>query len=107
MRRWEAPLFTLRPQLGNEADVLHAVVASVLDDAPAAAARQGGAATRELAPTMATSNPTPSSTNLLFEIDRAAQEVGVHDAHVRRPAVHGDAVCSAASPRPSKAPCLV
>ena len=86
--RWDSPLFTLRPLLGDAhvAEILAAVARAVAHEpaqpssAAAAAAEQGpgcsgGAAPRGLAPTVATTSPALSATNLLHEVDQATQDI--------------------------------
>ena len=86
--RWDSPLFTLRPLLGDShvAEVLAEVARAVAHEpaqpsraAAAAAAEQGpgcsAAASRGLAPTVATTSPALSATNLLHEVDKATQDI--------------------------------
>lgn len=82
--RWDAPLFTVSPALG-EAHIREqaaAVAAAATESAAtaAAAAVAAGAAVvattgRALQPTCSTTTTGPTATNLLHEIDKAAQSV--------------------------------
>uniref|UniRef100_A0A7S0YTM1 Uncharacterized protein n=1 Tax=Polytomella parva TaxID=51329 RepID=A0A7S0YTM1_9CHLO len=78
--RWDAPLFTIRPGSEHEDESFEAIVAAITRPDTV----QGPAA-KELKPTLATQNPSLSGTNLLFEIDSAAQEVvvAVQDAQTQ------------------------
>ncbi|KAK9819699.1 hypothetical protein WJX72_001375 [[Myrmecia] bisecta] len=70
--RWDAPLFTLHPGGGSLEAELEQVVAAITEE-PSAAPKAG--ISRELKPTSATTNPALSATNLLYEIDKASQDV--------------------------------
>ncbi len=96
-RRWDAPLFTVSPTAGDEgveaqaAAVVAAATAGAAAAAAAAAgagaAATGGAAGRALAPARATDAPAQAATNLLHELDAAAQ--GVVDAVMAAQAAAG------------------
>eukprot|EP00890_Picochlorum_soloecismus_P000375 jgi/Picsp_1/1338/NSC_04818-R1_protein len=77
--KWEAPLFTVRPLMGETA--VDEVVLEIADYVCARKSRVGSvkADTRprvgDLTPTLATVNPSLSSTNLLHDIDKEVQSV--------------------------------
>ncbi|KAI8467670.1 MAG: chromatin associated protein KTI12 [Monoraphidium minutum] len=76
--RWDAPLFTLRPagDPGQYTDVLAGVVAVATGGTAApGVASNAGAGERLLTPNLATTNPGLLGTNVLHEIDHAAQAV--------------------------------
>ncbi|KIY99639.1 putative Protein KTI12 like protein [Monoraphidium neglectum] len=77
--RWDAPLFTLRPAGDHAecAEVLDLVAATVTGaaEAPGNAAGAAAATGQLLQPTIATTNPGLLGTNVLHEIDSAAQTV--------------------------------
>lgn len=70
--RWDAPLFTVSPSSEEYIQQLEAVTRAILQD-PKDIQRPGVA--KKLTPTLATTNPPLSATNLLTEIDRATQDV--------------------------------
>jgi len=70
--RWDTPLYTVRPGHPDEGEVL-SMIATAMTAADTPDPRQPVAKT--LQPTCATTNPALLSTNLLHDLDRAAQAV--------------------------------
>lgn len=88
--RWDAPLFALRPageSAGHLTEVLEAVTAVMTGaaGAPGSAAGAAAATGQVLKPTFATTNPGILGTNVLHEIDSAAQAVvnAINDAQAK------------------------
>lgn len=80
--RWDKPLHTIRPASDNFSTQLQALIAAVTDTSEGRSNALTASASSELVPTSATSNPSLSATNLLHQVDKAAQEVisAVNDA---------------------------
>ncbi|GAB4817560.1 hypothetical protein N2152v2_004606 [Parachlorella kessleri] len=78
--RWDAPLFTVHPLLGQDhiQRQLEAVVLALTDEAaggPVSRMQQGPVA-KQLVPNIATDcGPGAAATNTLFEVDRATQAI--------------------------------
>ena len=72
--RWDKPLYTINTaeDLGSH---VSEIVVSMTNTGHAAGNRQQASSSSDLVPTSATSNPALSATNLLHEVDKAAQEV--------------------------------
>lgn len=73
--RWDKPLYTVNPASEDLSNQLNEIVLAVTDTAIARSSVSAALANSELVPTSATSNPALSATNLLHEVDKAAQEV--------------------------------
>jgi len=80
--RWDKPLYTVNPAAEDFATQLQVTIAAVTDTSTTRRDVHAASGRSELVPTSATSNPALSATNLLHEVDKAAQEVitAVNDA---------------------------
>ena len=80
--RWDKPLYTINTAAEDLDIQINDILVSVTTAGNAAGNRQQASSSSDLVPTSATSNPALSATNLLHEVDKAAQEVitAVNDA---------------------------
>ncbi len=79
--RWDKPLYTIHPASEDFSTQLQETILAVTGTSEVKG-NAHAASVSELVPTSATSNPSLSATNLLHEVDKAAQEVisAVNDA---------------------------
>ena len=99
--RWDAPLFTLRPASDSQEhyEEVLAEVAAVMagtTGAPGSAAGTAASTGQALQPTVATNNPGMLGTNVLHEIDQAAQVSVAGGAGVRMHVEASGAACERA-----------
>lgn len=80
--RWDKPLYTINVAAEDLDSQVNDIVVNITTTGNAAGSRQQASSSSDLVPTSATSNPALSATNLLHEVDKAAQEVisAVNDA---------------------------
>jgi len=73
--RWDKPLYTIHPASEDFSTQLQETVLAVTGTSEVKGNAHAASVSSELVPTSATSNPSLSATNLLHEVDKAAQEV--------------------------------
>ena len=73
--RWDKPLYTINTAAEDIDSRISEIVVSITNTGHAAGNQQQASSSSDLVPTSATSNPALSATNLLHEVDKAAQEV--------------------------------
>ena len=95
--RWDKPLFTIRADSEDLPTQVRPVVAA-MTDTTASLAAPTATVSNDLTPTAATSNPALSATNLLNEVDRAAQGVISVIVEAQTAAAGGPAGCIAFGP---------
>ncbi|KAL0035993.1 hypothetical protein WJX77_010483 [Trebouxia sp. C0004] len=80
--RWDKPLYTIHPASEDFSTQLQETVLAVTGTSGKKGDVHAASVSSELVPTSATSNPFLSATNLLHDVDKAAQEVisAVNDA---------------------------